>query len=47
MQSDGNMFGGDVVLNSFKKSYRDEDNIQDQENRKPIFWDIFCKDFRF
>ena len=30
MQSDGNSFGGDVVLNSFNKVSRDEDNILDQ-----------------
>ena len=30
MQSDGNSFCGDVVLNSFNKVYRDEDNILDQ-----------------
>ena len=30
MQSDGNSFCGDVVLNSFNKSSRDEDNILDQ-----------------
>ena len=30
MQSDGNRFCGDVVLNSFKKASRDEDNILDQ-----------------
>ena len=30
MQSDGNSFCGDVVLDSFNKTYRDEDNILDQ-----------------
>ena len=30
MQSDGNSFGGDVVLDSFNKTFRDEDNILDQ-----------------
>ena len=30
MQSDGNSFGGDVVLNSFNKASRDEGNILDQ-----------------
>ena len=29
MQSDGNSFGGDVVLDSFNKKFRDGDNIQD------------------
>ena len=30
MQSDGNRFCGVVVLNSFKKASRDEDNILDK-----------------
>ena len=30
MQSDGHSFCGDVVLNSFNKASRDEDNILDQ-----------------
>ena len=30
MQSDGNSFCGDVVLNSFDKASRDKDNILDQ-----------------
>ena len=30
MQSDGNSFYGDVVLESFNKTSRDEDNILDQ-----------------
>ena len=30
MQSDGNRFFGDVVLDSFNKEYRDEDFILDQ-----------------
>ena len=30
MQSDGNSFCGDAVLNSFNKVSRDEDNILDQ-----------------
>ena len=30
MQSDGNSFCGDVVLDSFNKESRDEDNILDQ-----------------
>ena len=31
MHSDGNSFGGDVVLDSFNKASRDEDNILDQQ----------------
>ena len=30
MQSEGKYFCGDVVLDSFKKAYRDEDNILDK-----------------
>ena len=30
MQSDRNSFGGDVVLDSFNKTSRDEDNISDK-----------------
>ena len=30
MHSDGNSFCGDVVLNSFNKAFRVEDNILDQ-----------------
>ena len=30
MQSDGNRFCGDVVMNSFNKASRDEENILDQ-----------------
>ena len=30
MQSDGNGFGGDVVLDSFNKTSRDGDNILDK-----------------
>ena len=30
MQSDGNSIGGDVVLDSFNKASRDEDNILEQ-----------------
>ena len=30
MQSDGKSFGGDVVSNSFNKTFRDEDNNLDQ-----------------
>ena len=30
MQSEGNSLDGDVVLDSFNKIFRDEDNILDQ-----------------
>ena len=31
MQSDGNSFCGDVVLDSFDMEYRDKDSILDQQ----------------
>ena len=37
MQSDGNSFWGDVVLDSFDMAYRDEDNILDQMNKTNMF----------
>ena len=40
MQSDRNSFGGDVVLDSFNMSYRDEDSILDQKYEKQISWDL-------
>ena len=36
MQSDGNSFCGDVVLDSFNMSYREEDSIVDQKYEKQI-----------
>ena len=39
MQSDGNTFCGDVVLDSFDMAYRDEDNILYQKYEKQIFWE--------
>ena len=37
MQSDGNRFWGDDVLDSFDMAYRDEDNILDQMNKTNMF----------
>ena len=37
MQSDGNSFCGDVVLDSFNKASRDEDQILDQIYHFKIF----------
>ena len=46
MQSDRNTFYGDVVLDSFNKASRDEDNILDQIYKKKIV-SVFCyEDFR-
>jgi len=47
MQSDGNSFCGDVVLDSFNKAYRDEDSILDQKFEKQISEDLYYEDFKF
>ena len=47
MHSDGNSFWGDVVLNSFKKAYRDEDSILEQKYEKKISWDLYYEDIQF
>ena len=36
-QSDGNSFGGDVVLDSLNMAYMDKDSILDQKYEKQIF----------
>ena len=38
MQSDGNSFCGDVVLDSFNMKYSDEDSILNKKYEKQIFW---------
>ena len=38
MQSDGNSFGGDVVLDSFNKTYRDEDSSLDHKQKCSEFY---------
>ena len=43
MQSDGNSFCGDVVLDGFNMSYRDEDSILEQKYEKQITWDLIIK----
>ena len=45
MQSDGNSFCGDVVLDSFKMVNSDKDCIEDQKYEKRIFWDRYYEDF--
>jgi len=37
MQSVGNSFGGDVVLDSFNKTFWEEDNILDQIYKSKYF----------
>ena len=43
MQSDGNIFCGDIVLESLNKTSRDEDNIVDQQIQTNMehFYDDF------
>ena len=45
MQSDGNSFCGDVVLDGFNMSYRDEDSILEQKYEKQISWYLYYEDF--
>ena len=47
MQSDGNIFGEDVVLKSFNIVYSDEDSVEDQKYEKQICWDLYFEDFKF
>ena len=44
MQSDGNYFWGDVVLESNNMAYRDESSILDQ-NMEIKFLDLYFEDF--
>ena len=47
MQSDGNSFCGDVVLDSFNIEHSDEDSILDKKYEKQIIWKLYYKDFEF
>ena len=47
MQSDGNRFCGDVVLDSFSMSYRDQDSILDQKYEMQISLDPYYEDFKY
>ena len=47
IQSDGNSFCGDVVLDSFNIVYSDEDSILDQKYEKWIFWNLYYEDLKF
>ena len=46
MQSDGNIFCGDVVLDGFNTAYMDEDSILDQKYEKPISMDLYYGNFK-
>ena len=45
MQTDGNRFWNDVALDSFNKSFRDEDNNSDQRY-KSTYARFFYDDFK-
>ena len=47
MQSDGNSFWGDVVLDSFNKASRDEDNIVEKKYINKKCLDFYYGDFNF
>ena len=43
MQSDGNSFCGDIVLDSFSKSYQDKDRILDKMEKSKYVRIFFTK----
>ena len=43
MQSEGNSFCRDVVLNIFNMAYRDKDSILTKKYEKQIFWELVMK----
>ena len=47
MQSDGNGFCGDVVLDGFNMYYRDEDSILEQSYQKKISLNFYYEDLLF
>ena len=47
MQSDGNSFCWDVVLESANMAYRDEDSTSNQVYEKQIVLELYKKDFEF
>ena len=47
MQSDEKSFWGDVVLDSFNKTSRDENNILDQKYENQNWSDFYSKDLIF
>ena len=46
MQSDGNRFCGDVVLDNLNMAYKHEDSILDQKYEKQISRNCNYKDFK-
>ena len=47
MQSDGNSFGGDVVLDNVNTLSSFEDSILDQMHEKQMFSCLHFEDFKF
>ena len=47
MQSDGNSFCGDVVLDTFNMVYSNEDSIFDKKYEKRIFGELYYEHFKF
>ena len=47
MKLDGKSFGGDVVLESFNMTSREDDSILDKIYQEQIFSDLYDKDFIF
>ena len=47
MQLDVNSFSGDVVLDGFNMSYRDEEGILEQKYKNQISWNLYDEDFIF
>ena len=45
IQSDGNRFCRDVVLDSFNMAYGYADSVLDQKYEKKIYRDLYNKDF--
>ena len=46
MQSDGNSFFGDLVLDIVNMPYMDGDGILDQKNDEQLSRDFYQKDFK-
>ena len=47
MQSDGNRFCGDVVLDSYNMAYGHVDSVLNQKYEKQISRDRYYQDFKF
>ena len=47
MQSDGNSFYLDFILDSFNMSVRDEGSVLDQKYEMQVSWDLYYEGFKF